>query len=285
MKSSARPSSSRSSVEQVEHGRLHRDVERGGDLVADEEVGTRRERARDRDALPLAARQLGREPRRPCAPAGGRARAAPSTSAARLGARQAAQHAGRPRDLVGDAPPRVERVGRVLEDDLDPPARLARAAPRLAAPAARRRGGCVPPTARAGRRRSARSSSCRSRTRRRARGTRPAATVNDTSAAATTVSWRLPCTAREPLDLEQRRRRARTRVAHGEHRLEPDRRRLAPLEAAHVVAAARPPRAAAAPRAQRSTRCAQRGANAQPGGRSPTPTATPGMPRSRRGAT
>ena len=39
----------------------------------------------------------------------------------------------------------------------------------------------------------------------------------------------------EPLDLEQLRRRPGPRP-HGEHRLEPDRRRLAPLEAAHVVA-------------------------------------------------
>ena len=39
--------------EQVEHGGLDRDVERGGDFVADEQLGRRRERARDRDALAL----------------------------------------------------------------------------------------------------------------------------------------------------------------------------------------------------------------------------------------
>jgi hypothetical protein len=44
--------------EQLEHGRLNGDVERGGDLVADEENGIGRERARDRDSLALAARQL-----------------------------------------------------------------------------------------------------------------------------------------------------------------------------------------------------------------------------------
>jgi hypothetical protein len=45
----------------VEDLRLHRDVERRGRLVADQELGLGRERARDRDALPLPARELVRE--------------------------------------------------------------------------------------------------------------------------------------------------------------------------------------------------------------------------------
>ena len=61
MKSSARPSSARRRAEQLEHGGLHRDVERGGDLVADEQRRLGRERARDRDALALAAGELGRD--------------------------------------------------------------------------------------------------------------------------------------------------------------------------------------------------------------------------------
>ena len=43
---------------QVQHLRLHRHVERRRRLVADEERRVRRQRARDRDALPLAAREL-----------------------------------------------------------------------------------------------------------------------------------------------------------------------------------------------------------------------------------
>ena len=103
-------------------------------------------------------------------------------------------------------------------------------------------------------------------------------------------------------------RRPRGRAAAAVHRLEPrrpeqrparacargarrrrgaravERRRRAPLEAAHGVVRRRRPRAAASRLAARLARSAQRGANAQPAGRSPTPTATPGMPRSRRAA-
>ena len=64
MKRTASPSSARSSESSVEHRRLHRDVERGGDLVADEQVGVRRERAGHRDALELAAGELAGEARR-----------------------------------------------------------------------------------------------------------------------------------------------------------------------------------------------------------------------------
>ena len=77
MKSSDRPELGAQLAEQLEHRRLHRDVERGGDLVADEEVGPRRERARDRDALALAARELAREAPGESGAAGAPARAAP----------------------------------------------------------------------------------------------------------------------------------------------------------------------------------------------------------------
>ena len=42
---------------QVDDGRLHRDVERRDRLVGDQDVGRRREGARDGDALLLAARE------------------------------------------------------------------------------------------------------------------------------------------------------------------------------------------------------------------------------------
>ena len=47
-------------LEQVEHRRLHRDVECRDRLVGDEQVGLERERPRDADPLPLAARELPR---------------------------------------------------------------------------------------------------------------------------------------------------------------------------------------------------------------------------------
>ena len=47
--------------EQVEHGGLHRDVECRDRLVGDQDLGLERERAGDRDALALAARELARE--------------------------------------------------------------------------------------------------------------------------------------------------------------------------------------------------------------------------------
>ena len=47
-------------VQQVQHRRLHRHVERGHGLVGDQHVRLERERARDRDALALAAGELAR---------------------------------------------------------------------------------------------------------------------------------------------------------------------------------------------------------------------------------
>jgi len=45
-------------LEQVDHLRLNRDVESGNRLVADDELGVNRERARDADALALPTREL-----------------------------------------------------------------------------------------------------------------------------------------------------------------------------------------------------------------------------------
>ena len=56
-----KPSRSCSSWNKLEHGGLHRDVQRGGGLVGDQQFGIQRERAGDADALPLTARQLVRK--------------------------------------------------------------------------------------------------------------------------------------------------------------------------------------------------------------------------------
>ena len=279
MKSTARPELVAQLREQVEHGGLHRDVERGGDLVADDEVGPRGERARHRDSLQLAAGQLGREAAAPRAP-GRRTRSSRSSTSARASARESPRRtrAG-PRDLVGDAPPRVERVGRVLEDDLDAPPRLARTRLRTSPRAARRRSTIRPA-----------DGSCRPTTQRaivvfpepdsptRARHS-PAATVNDTSrrgdhrlVAAAGAPRASPSTwssgAARP-GVASARRAAGSSRSGGVSRHSKQRTSW-PGATALRAAAARPRTA--------STRCAQRGANAQPGGRSPTPTATPGMP-------
>src|SRR6476469_8573772 len=48
-------------VEQIEHDRLHGDVERRGGLVQNNQLGMKRDRAGDADARLLAARELMRE--------------------------------------------------------------------------------------------------------------------------------------------------------------------------------------------------------------------------------
>ena len=70
------PSSLLQVLEQVEDLRLDRDVERGDRLVADDEVRVQGERARDADALALAAGELVRIPRRRVARQADDARAA-----------------------------------------------------------------------------------------------------------------------------------------------------------------------------------------------------------------
>ena len=76
MKIIVRPRRSVRSSEEVEDLRLDRDVERADRLVGDQQLGLRREAARDRDALALAAAELAREAARDLAARGRRARAA-----------------------------------------------------------------------------------------------------------------------------------------------------------------------------------------------------------------
>ena len=160
---------------QVQDLRLDRDVERGGRLVADDELGVGGERARDGDALALAARELVRilARRRPGA---GRRRPSSSPTRARIAASpsQQAEGADRLGDDAVDPPARIEaRIG-VLEDHLDAPAhapagRPRRRAPVMATPSIVTR---RPASAAAGRPPCGRRSTCRSRIRRPARRSR-----------------------------------------------------------------------------------------------------------------
>ena len=103
--------------QQVDHLRLHRDVERRDRLVEDDERRVERERARQADALPLAAAELVRvalEVRR-----------VEADQPEQLGdARAARRPVAEPVDderLLDDLPrahPRVERRVRILKDDL-----------------------------------------------------------------------------------------------------------------------------------------------------------------------
>ena len=108
-------------LEQVDDLRLDRDVERRDRLVGDDEVGVERERARDADALALAARELVRVARR-------RVGRQPD-DLEQLRGRARSRRAGSARPCVADGSPmirpdgmaRVERRERVLEDHLHPP--------------------------------------------------------------------------------------------------------------------------------------------------------------------
>ena len=113
-------------VDQLEDGGLDGDVERRVISSQISTSGVGRERASDR-------RRAGARRRR-APPGSGRRSAAGrrtrlsrrSTSASASLRDEAAQHLGRARDALRDRVPRVERVARVLEDDLDPLALLAR---------------------------------------------------------------------------------------------------------------------------------------------------------------
>ena len=243
--------------------------------------GPGRQRAGDRDALALAARELAGEARGEARRAGAPARAGrrPRPRAARRD--EAAQDARRARDdLVGDAQARVERVVRVLEDDLDPAAGLARAAAREPLERARRRAGCgradgscSPATQRAivvlpepDSPTSARHSPRRERrtTRRRPRRRRvgPGAVAGA-----------------QALDREQPRVRLLAAPRGRAARSTLERRRVPPVEAARARGRGRPrPPAAPRPCRRSSALRAARRERAAGAGARPTPTAMPGMP-------
>ena len=97
---------------------LDRHVERRSRLVEHDQLRLRRERARDRDALLLAARQFmriaGGGNRRAIAPCPSRRATRRSTSA-----RASSARLERHRDRLADRAARVERGARILEDHLD----------------------------------------------------------------------------------------------------------------------------------------------------------------------
>ena len=138
MSSIVSPSLCAQVLEQVEHRRLHRDVERRDRLVGDEELGLERERARDADALALAARELPRVGvERARAQADeleqlrGSARRRSLRGTISVHAQELAEH-------LAHGHARVERRVRILEDHLDRAAgRSRRASPASAAPSKR----------------------------------------------------------------------------------------------------------------------------------------------------
>src|SRR5581483_12025832 len=111
-------------AEELDDRGLDGDVERGGDLVADEERRLGRERACDRHALTLAAAELIR------IPAGERrVERDPLEQVADLSVRAPAvgteEEPDRLRHDLPDRLARVQRAVRALEDVLDQPPRLA----------------------------------------------------------------------------------------------------------------------------------------------------------------
>ena len=161
---------------QVQHLRLHRHVERGRRLVADEERRVGRQRARDRDALPLAAGELvrifARRRRRQGRPASSSAATRVVDLARRL---PRAVRADRLGDDVRHAPARIEARVRILEDHLHA-VRAQRCAlgGRATVACAGRRTRIAPARRRVQARRSAaRPSTCRSPIRRPAPASRP----------------------------------------------------------------------------------------------------------------
>ena len=106
-------------VEQVEDAGAHRHVEHRDGLVGDEQLRLEHERGRDRDALPLAARELVRvavEEQLGGRQAGALERLAHALDA--LLARADAVDHERLGHRVAHAVARVERLVRILEDDL-----------------------------------------------------------------------------------------------------------------------------------------------------------------------
>ena len=157
--------------EQLEDRRLHRDVERRGDLVAEHQLRGRRGR-RGRSPPAGAGRRSVRRP--PLEQVGVRRtlRSISATTSSRSPRATSGRNSFSGRSRLADRVARVERRVRVLEDDLDRLARLGRPL--------RRRGGqrraavgrpCPRPGGR-GRRSPAAASTCRCRSRRRSRARR-----------------------------------------------------------------------------------------------------------------
>ena len=114
------PISSCSSSSSFSTSRLHGDVERGGRLVGDQDVGLQRERHGDHDALALAAGELVRILVASTLPARGCRRGASARARARAASAPATPWTRMiSRDLPADGVDRVEVAERVLEDHGD----------------------------------------------------------------------------------------------------------------------------------------------------------------------
>src|SRR5262245_11054350 len=106
-------------LQQIEHDRLHRHVERRRRFVEDDEIGAERDRPRDAYARLLSAGQL---MRKAVEQLERQADLAGKRFAARAH-RRASLHVAQPQDRVGDGArggeARIEAVGRILEHHLD----------------------------------------------------------------------------------------------------------------------------------------------------------------------
>jgi hypothetical protein len=109
-------------VEDRQHLHLHRDVERGGRLVGDQQVRLRRQHHGDHDALSHAARDLVRmESRHALRVADAHGLQHLQRAARRRRRGTAAVHADRLGDLFADPHHRVQRILRILQHERDAP--------------------------------------------------------------------------------------------------------------------------------------------------------------------
>ena len=107
-------------LEQLQDLRLHRHVERGGRLVGDQQARMARERHRDHDPLPHAARELVRVVAEPLPGIGnGDGLQVLHCLLKRLAPLEPAVQAQRFGDLAADRQHRIERRHRLLEDHRD----------------------------------------------------------------------------------------------------------------------------------------------------------------------
>ena len=201
---------------QVEHLRLHRNVERRHRLVGDDQLRPRDQRARDGDALPLAAGEFVRI----FFGIGGAAARLPPAARRRARARSARETSALRDERLGDD--RLDPSGADRASRRDPgrsSAYAARAArnSRDAKREQRAAHRAAPRRSRAGRApaRCAPASTCRSRIRRRCRTTRPAATAKLTPSSARTASVRREqAGARQAIGLDEIDRFEKRRGGH-----------------------------------------------------------------------
>ena len=132
--------------QQIQDLRLDRDIEPGDDLVGDEKARLGAERARDVDALALAAAELRRKARRQLLRQAGVAQQRQRALMPLGAAYRLALRLERLRHEIADPPPRIERGDRVLKDHLHRPDPL-RAKTAAAGSRRRPRAGCGPRSA------------------------------------------------------------------------------------------------------------------------------------------